>query len=144
MSKVRITAHDELIETTVRDRVPPERRHRFSEVDLDARIAYFEEGTDNSPQLFRVRHDPGVVTDIHAHDEDEIIYVMEGEMIVGNRVLKPGSSVYVAGNTLYGFKAGPNGLTFLNFRPRVDRTFHTKEDFLRRRSEARAKSMADG
>ena len=68
-----------------------------------------------------------------------MIYILEGEIIFGNRSFGPGSTISIPGNTLYGFRAGPEGLRFLNFRPRADTTFITKEQF----SAARASQPAD-
>lgn len=53
---------------------------------------------------------------VHAHTEDEIIFVTDGEMRLGKRLYGPGTALAVAANTMYGFTAGPNGLRFVNFR----------------------------
>lgn len=81
-------------------------------------------------QLFELRLDPGTRGEAHAHVEDEIIVVVEGELRFGARTLTAGSSVMVPGGTLYGFVAGPEGCTFLNFRPRADTTYITKAELL--------------
>lgn len=60
----------------------------------------------------------GVEVELHSHSEDEIILVIEGEIILGQRAFGPGTAVAVARKTLYGFHAGREGLAFLNFRPR--------------------------
>ena len=48
----------------------------------------------------------------------------------GRRVCGGGSSFFIPGNTLYGFRAGSAGCRYLNFRARADTTFFTKEDFV--------------
>lgn len=53
---------------------------------------------------------------VHAHTEDEIIFVTAGQIRLGNRLLGPGTALAVAANTLYTFTAGPDGLSFINFR----------------------------
>jgi hypothetical protein len=53
---------------------------------------------------------------VHSHTEDEIIFVREGELRVGNRGYGPGTALAVAANTKYGFQVGPAGLSFVNFR----------------------------
>jgi quercetin dioxygenase-like cupin family protein len=93
-------------------------------------------GSETDLQMFEVRVPPGHVVESHAHDEDEIVYVLEGEMILGARVLKAGSSAMIPGKTLYGFSAGAGGLVFLNFRAHRDVTFHTKEQFMAQRKAA--------
>ena len=80
---------------------------------------------------------PNVEVDVHVHRTDEIIYVTAGELHLGARVLKAGDSVYIPGNTLYGFRSGPEGLSFLNFRGRRDNSHVMKDEFLAERAEAR-------
>ncbi len=53
---------------------------------------------------------------VHSHSEDEIIFVREGGLRVGNRTYGPGTALAVAANTNYGFHVGPAGLSFVNFR----------------------------
>ena len=82
-------------------------------------------------QLFELRIDPGTRGEAHAHLEDEIIVVVEGELRFGARTLTAGSSVMVPGGTLYAFVAGPDGCTFLNFRPHADTTYITRDELVR-------------
>ena len=81
-------------------------------------------------QLFELRLEPGTRGESHAHVEDEIIVVVDGELRLGARTLGAGSSVMVPGGTLYAFVAGPDGCTFLNFRPRVDSSYITRAEFV--------------
>ena len=108
--------------------------------DSDERMCHriHHPGSETDLQMFEVRVPPNHVVETHAHDEDEIVYILEGAMILGARVLKAGSSAMIPGKTLYGFSAGSDGLVFLNFRARRDATFHTKEQFMAQRREARA------
>lgn len=53
---------------------------------------------------------------IHSHTEDEIIFVIGGEIRLGTRIYGPGTALAIAADTLYGFTAGPAGLSFVNFR----------------------------
>jgi hypothetical protein len=53
---------------------------------------------------------------VHSHTEDEIIFVRAGAMRLGNRLYGPGTALAIAADTKYGFKAGPEGLSFVNFR----------------------------
>lgn len=57
-----------------------------------------------------------VETVLHSHSEDEIIFVVGGNMRVGKRHYGPGTALAVAANTKYGFFSGPDGLSFINFR----------------------------
>ena len=53
---------------------------------------------------------------LHSHSADEIIFVIEGEMLMGQRRLPPGTAVAIDGATRYRFGASDDGLAFLNFR----------------------------
>jgi quercetin dioxygenase-like cupin family protein len=90
-------------------------------------------GSETEPEMFEVRFPPNTVVHPHAHLVDEIIYVVAGQLIVGNRVLEPGSSVFIAGRTLYTFRAGPEGVHFLNFRPRAGGNYLSKGELLAQR-----------
>jgi quercetin dioxygenase-like cupin family protein len=88
-------------------------------------------------EMFHVQLGPDAVIEPHAHTDDEIIYLLRGAIHLGARVLGPGDALHVAGNTLYGFKVGPEGCEFLNFRPNNAVGLLTKEQFLANR-EGRA------
>ncbi len=88
-------------------------------------------GSDTEPQLFEVRAEPGMHAEVHAHEKDEIIYVVRGRMLFGQHALEPGDSIMIPGNMLYSFKAGPEGLQFLNFRGQKDITFYRSDEFRR-------------
>ena len=53
---------------------------------------------------------------VHSHTEDEIIFVIGGEIHLGSKLYGPGTALAIAADTLYGFTAGPLGLSFVNFR----------------------------
>jgi quercetin dioxygenase-like cupin family protein len=84
-------------------------------------------------ELFHIQLGPGAVVEPHAHTDDEIVYVLRGAIHLGKRVLGPGDALYVGADTLYGFKVGPEGVEFLNFRPTTTVGLMTKEQFLARR-----------
>ena len=78
---------------------------------------FHHHGSETEPQLFEVRLRPNETVHPHAHEHNEIIYILGGEMHVGTRVLTAGSSISILGETIYSFKAGSKGVHFLNFRP---------------------------
>lgn len=84
---------------------------------LETKMRILHEGSATDPQLFETQVPANAVAAVHCHEEDEIMYILAGEMVLGNRSLGPGSSMFIAANTKYGFRAGPDGLSFLNFRP---------------------------
>lgn len=54
---------------------------------------------------------------LHSHGQDEVIVVTEGEIILGNRASGRGTILFVAKDTVYSFKVGKAGMSFINFRP---------------------------
>jgi len=52
----------------------------------------------------------------HYHSEDEIIVITDGQMQVGARFLGVGGAIAIAERAAYSFRAGPEGLSFINFR----------------------------
>jgi mannose-6-phosphate isomerase-like protein (cupin superfamily) len=97
-------------------------------------VGYFFPGSNDELQLFEVRCDPDVTFNSHAHDEDEIMYVLSGEIVLGRRRYPAGSAIYIPGRTLYSFRSGPEGLRFLNFRPRKDATYITRDELHEQRA----------
>ncbi len=53
----------------------------------------------------------------HYHSEDEIIFVVQGGLVFGRRILKPGTALGIDAGTVYGFGVDQGGLAFINFRP---------------------------
>ncbi|HVF76538.1 MAG TPA: hypothetical protein VM938_15990 [Acidimicrobiales bacterium] len=101
---------------------------KMSPGERQASLFVHHPGADGELQLFEVRLLPDAVVEAHAHAVDEVIVVVEGEIVFGRRRYGPGSSVLVPGMTLYSFRAGPDGLTFLNFRGTADTSLVTKEE----------------
>jgi len=85
-------------------------------------------GGPEVPQVLEVRANAGQQVGVHAHETGEVFYIVKGEMIFGQHSLKPGDSIYIPGMMLYSFKAGPEGVQFLNLRPRVDLTHFWPDD----------------
>jgi redox-sensitive bicupin YhaK (pirin superfamily) len=108
----------------------PGSEERFSEAELNCHARVHHPGSEADPQLFELRVPPNTEIPSHAHTLGEIIYVAEGELHFGKQVLPAGSSVFIDGQTLYSFRSGPDGLRFLNFRPRQDSDYLTKDEFL--------------
>jgi hypothetical protein len=52
----------------------------------------------------------------HMHNEDEIIFVVQGGTIVG-KTHPPGTAIAVDAETIYGFGVAEGGTAFTNFRP---------------------------
>jgi hypothetical protein len=108
--------------------------HDMSTVTKDTQEArvYFE-GDAHSPSLVEVRASPDKPATAHAHETDEIVYVLEGELVIGRRVFGPESAVFIPANTLYSFRVGPEGVRYLNMRTRRDDSYITRDELVARR-----------
>lgn len=61
---------------------------------------------------------------IHSHTEDEVIFVIDGKMQLGQKLVGPGTAIAIAADTLYSFSVGPDGLSFVNFRAGMPSDIH--------------------
>lgn len=129
MAKVHVRDGAANAWTAIRSVVGPEMRERMTEGELSGAFKPHDRNDPDGLELLEIFYPPGAVISLHAHEEDEIIYVVEGAIRLGNRSYGKGSSVFVARQTLYGFEAGPEGLHMVNFRARVDHSFITREQF---------------
>ena len=125
MARVRLTTEDQQPWVVSGDRpIADDERGKLREGELTSEFRIREPGSDRNPQLVELRYQPNAEIRLHSHDEDEIIYVLGGAMRINNRTVGPGACLTIPGGVFYGFHAGPDGLTILNFRPRTDTTFN--------------------
>lgn len=59
----------------------------------------------------------GLVAPPHQHDQDEVLFILEGGLSLGDRRCGPGTVVYLERATRYGFRVWDEGVRFLNIRP---------------------------
>jgi mannose-6-phosphate isomerase-like protein (cupin superfamily) len=130
MGRVRIVEANSVAWQPVHQAVTPEVAERMSRAERDADVRIIHSGADGELQLFEAHIGVNEEVSLHAHAADEIIYVIEGELLIGRKRLGVGASVFVGGNTLYSFRAGPTGVRFLNFRGEANTSFITHEEFL--------------
>ena len=130
MARIRIVASDDDAWRRTDELVAPATAAVMSRAEREADVRMLHTGADDGLQLFEARIAPNETIALHAHAEDEIIYVLDGELRMGRKRLGPGTSLFVAGNTLYGFSTGPAGVRFLNFRGRANTSFIPREAFL--------------
>lgn len=53
---------------------------------------------------------------VHSHSEDEIIFIVSGQIRLGRKLFPEGTAIAIPAETLYSFTAGPDGMAFVNFR----------------------------
>lgn len=76
---------------------------------------------DVSPQAFLVEQDPNTTIEPHFHQENEFQVVVEGNGLLGRRVVEPVRVHYAGAHTGYGpISAGPKGLAYFTLRARSD------------------------
>jgi hypothetical protein len=61
---------------------------------------------------------------VHSHSEDEIIFIVSGEIRLGRKLFPAGTAIAIPGDTLYSFTAGPDGMAFVNFRAGLPADIH--------------------
>ncbi len=68
---------------------------------------------DPGPWFGHVHYEPGLRVERHAHPANEIIYLVAGQLTVGDRICEPGTAITVEAGTVYGpLIAGPEGAEF--------------------------------
>ncbi len=107
----------------------------YSQERLQAGTFFHHVGSDDELELFEVNLPANYKNQPHAHDADEIIVVVHGEIRFGNQAFGVGSSVFIPKMTLYSFQAGPQGLRFLNFRPTRSPGVIPKDKFMALRDQ---------
>lgn len=130
MAKVHVQDGAANVWTPIRSVIGPELQARMTDGELLGEFKPHDRGDPNGLDLLEIYYPPHAVITVHAHEEDEIIYVVDGAIRLGNRSYPKGSSVFVARQTLYGFEAGPEGLHMVNFRARADHSFITQPEYL--------------
>lgn len=123
--------------TPIRSVIGPDLLERMTEGELQGQFKPHDRGDPTGLELLEIYYPPNAAIALHAHLEDEIIYVVDGAIRLGDRTYGKGSSVFVARQTLYAFQAGPDGLHMINFRARPDHSFITSQEYLSARKEKR-------
>jgi quercetin dioxygenase-like cupin family protein len=112
--------------------------------ELSSSIRMHHSGGADMPQLFEVDLPPSAEVESHAHDVDEIIFITRGEIQLGKRKYGPGASIFIPQMTLYSFRAGPEGLRFLNFRPCASFGIVKKSELIAERNSGRDQRRPTG
>src|SRR5207244_3230527 len=68
----------------------------------------------NGPTLTCIEYPPHFTHEAHQHDVDEVFYILEGELTIGETRCTPGMAVFIEKDTLYGpERVGPEGAKLL-------------------------------
>ena len=75
--------------------------------------------------------EPDKVVPPHSHDVDEVLYILEGEVTLGDRLCGPGTVLFIKQDTEYGFTVGDHGVRFMAVRPgQVGTKFAGEESYV--------------
>ena len=80
------------------------------------RVAVHIKQIQRTPErvVLYTRYDPGLVLERHSHTGDEVIYILEGDLLVGDVPCRPGSTIILEKGTSFGpLIAGEQGTTIL-------------------------------
>jgi len=98
-------------------------RDHINPTELQGHLAFHGAGSDTDMQLMEMRLDAHTLVAPHAHDEDEIFFVVEGSLHWLDKALSSGGSLYIPAGTTYSFRTGDAPARLLNFRARADHSF---------------------
>lgn len=82
----------------------------------ERRVSIREKYLEWTPELMVLyaRYDPGMLVERHGHRSDHIVYVIEGELTVGDVVCGPGTSIVLEHGAVFGpIEAGAHGALLL-------------------------------
>ena len=75
---------------------------------------------EKGPWIYINSVEPNSAVETHSHTVDEVIYIVEGSLTIGDRTCGPGTVLAIEKDTEYDFTTGTEGLRFLNIRPGLD------------------------
>ncbi len=82
----------------------------------DRRVSVWEKYLEWTPELLVLyaRYDPGMLTERHGHLSDHIVYVLDGEITVGEVICRAGTNIVLEKGAVFGpIEAGPAGALLL-------------------------------
>jgi hypothetical protein len=78
----------------------------------DRRVSIWEKYLEWTPDLLVLyaRYDPGMLVERHGHRSNHLVYVLEGQITVGEVVCPPGTNIVLEQGAVFGpVEAGPEG-----------------------------------
>jgi hypothetical protein len=98
------------------------------------RVSVWEKFLEWSPErmILLARYDPGVIVERHSHLSDHFIYVVAGEVLIGDRPCPAGTSITLEKGAVFGpLVGGPEGATLYEVMAGDPRAVHADpEGFL--------------
>lgn len=78
----------------------------------DRRLSVWEKYVEWTPERLAIyaKYDPGVIVERHSHMSDHIVFVLEGEVMIGDQLCTKGMHVTLEKGAVFGpLIAGPEG-----------------------------------
>ncbi|HRE00018.1 MAG TPA: hypothetical protein PLV68_01895 [Ilumatobacteraceae bacterium] len=90
----------------------------FAAVDAHRDTHYFADSTCPTCRLTLLYTSRSVeyISAAHSHSQAELIHLLHGELRLGAHTLRPGDTLAVDADRRYGFRSGPDGFAFINYR----------------------------
>lgn len=123
MKKIEFSHSRNIAFRRVADFAPDSFLGILSEEERQTEVRTHFPGTQDRLFLMEIKDVPNTQSTHHAHERDEIFFILEGEMHFGSRVCSAGDSVQILGGTLYTFRTGPEGCRYLKFTATADNSF---------------------
>jgi len=98
-------------------------RQHIDPTELEGHLSFHEVGNETVMQLMEMRLNPDTLIAPHAHDDDEIYFIVDGSLHWGDKAVAAGGSLYIPAGTNYSFRTGPLPARLLIFRARADVSF---------------------
>jgi redox-sensitive bicupin YhaK (pirin superfamily) len=133
MGRIAIVRAEDAPRVFARDRYPEDLVQSFTEGERDSATSTYFPRADEGLELLEITFPPGAEIRPHAHASSEVVYVTKGEIHMGSQVCPVGTAVFIDSMTLYSFRAGPEGATFLNFRGEPGGAAFSKDQFMAQR-----------
>jgi quercetin dioxygenase-like cupin family protein len=86
---------------------------KVADGEPDVRFKLFSTGAPAVPTGQLIDYEPGHIEALHSHEEDEIFYILSGELEIGDIKAKAGMLVYIEAGTKYGPSTNESGCRFL-------------------------------
>ena len=93
--------------------VPTSWKGKAQEGEPSVRFKAFDIGSGSVPRGQLVEYEAGHHEAAHSHDEDEILFLLDGGLRIGEAEASPGTLIYIEGGTTYGPLRADDGCRFL-------------------------------
>jgi len=95
------------------EQVSPSWQAKYAEEDRGLRFKRLLAGSPGMPNMQRTEYMPNHHEPPHSHPEDEVLFVLSGELFSGREKLVYGDAIYVAKDTTYSLRTETEGASFV-------------------------------